>query len=76
MKVYWNHPDLKPNVKAVGFLLSSNRILFIEWEVNWEIIKKKIRVGKDLCAHEGQAPGAAVDSFPVVKSLMFCPLKF
>ena len=38
MKVYWKHPHLKPNVRAVGFL-SSNWILFIEREVNWEIIK-------------------------------------
>lgn len=74
MKIYWNHPDLKPNGKAVGFL-SGNQILFIEQEVNWEITKK-IRVGKDLCAHEGQVPGAAAELFPVVKGLMFCPLKF
>lgn len=38
MKVYWNHPDLKLNVRAVGFL-SGKWILFIEREVNWEIIK-------------------------------------
>lgn len=37
---------------------------------------QKIRVGKDLCAHRGQVPGAAVELFPAVKGLMFCPLTF
>lgn len=53
MKVYWKHPHLKPNVRAVGFL-SSNWILFIEREVNWEIIKNYSWEGP-LCS-QGSGP--------------------
>lgn len=53
MKVYWKQPHLKPNVRAVGFL-SSNWILFIEREVNWEIIKNYSWEGP-LCS-QGSGP--------------------